>query len=507
MQKYLRTWSKMAAVAVLGAAVMLVNGHYAVAAPQDPTAKQDAPAKKQKQVKDNGEYDIYNDVIKDANPTAPNYKKLLTDLDTWTQKYPNTDYKDERNAYYVQGYAGAGQPGKALDAVKGLIDGDVPGVKAKLTSGPLILPTLVLAVVSAQQIASTGSPTPDQLAIGDKVSHVLLDYAKEWFVAANKSPGLTDDQWAQGLKQMQDTANGALLQIALYPGLSILKPNPKDGPTCAKAEPAFIKALQDRPDSGQIALQVANTFFCQRAGSPDKLQQAVFEYARAVVEPQGPPFGLDAANQKTFDDFLTRTYTSLHGSKDGLVELKEMAKNSPLPPAGFKIKTAGEIALEEQAKFQKDNPQLAMWMGIEGQLSGDGGPAYFEGTLKDADVHGDGAKALKGKVVGMLLKPPDKPAKPTACNPNELLVAINLPNQTGDVAKVKLHLENWALKGKVENGTDVQWDGVPSAFTKEPFLLTMDVADKTKLDVATTACPPPPAKKSAAPAAKKKGGE
>ena len=186
-----------------------------------------------------------------------------------------------------------------------------------------------------------------------------------------------------------------------------------------------------------------------------------------------------------------------------------MAKNSQVPPAGFKIKTAGEIAIEQQADFQSKNPQLAMWMGIEGQLSGDAGPTYFEGALKDADVHGEnGAKALKGKVVGMLLKPPDKPAKPTACNPNELLVAINLPNQTGDVAKVKLHLENWALKGKVENGTDVQWDGVPSAFTKEPFLLTMDVADKTKLDVATMACPPPPpAKKSVAPAAKKKGGE
>ncbi|MGA2194022.1 MAG: hypothetical protein ABSH40_02045 [Bryobacteraceae bacterium] len=507
MQKYLRTWSGTAAVALLGAAVVLVNAHYAVAAPQDAAAKQGAPAKKQKQVKDNGEYDIYNDVIKDANPQGANYKKLLTDLDTWTQKYPNTDYKDERDAYYVQGYGGTGQPGKALDAVKGLIAGDVPGIKEKLTSAPLILPTLVLAVVSATQIASAGSPTPDQLDTGAKVAHVLLDYAKEWFVTANKSPGLTDDQWAHGLKQMQDTANGALLQIALYPGLSILKPNPKDGPTCAKAEPAFIKALQDRPDSGQIALQLANTFFCQRALSPDKLQQALFEYARAVVSPPGLPFGLDAANQKTFDDFLKSTYTRLHGSDEGLAGLKEMAKNSPVPPAGFKIKTAGEIALEEQVKFQKDNPQLAMWMGIEGQLSGDGGPAYFEGTLKDADIHGDnGAKALKGKVVGMLLKPPDKPAKVAMCNPNELLVAINKPDQTGDTAKVKLHLAT-ALKGKVDNGTDIQWDGVPSAFQKDPFLLTMDVEDKAKMDVATTPCPPPPAKKSAVPAAKKKGGE
>jgi hypothetical protein len=88
-----------------------------------------------------------------------------------------------------------------------------------------------------------------------------------------------------------------------------------------------------------------------------------------------------------------------------------------------------------------------------------------------------------------------------------LLVAINKPDQTGDVAKVKLHFYDFALKGKVDNGTDVQWDGVPSGFTKDPFLLTMDIADKTKLEVATTPCPPPPAKKSAAPAAKKKGGE
>jgi hypothetical protein len=64
-----------------------------------------------------------------------------------------------------------------------------------------------------------------------------------------------------------------------------------------------------------------------------------------------------------------------------------------------------------------------------------------------------------------------------------------------------------AIKGKVDNGTDIQWDGVPSAFQKDPFLLTMDVDDKAKLDVAVTPCPPPPAKKSAAPAAKKKGGE
>jgi len=507
VQKYLRTWSGAVVATMLGAAVMLMNAHFAVASAQD-APKQDTPAKKAKAVKDQQEYDIYNDVIKDANPTGPNYKKLLTDLDTWTQKYPNTDYKDERIAYYVQGYAGGGQPTKALDAVKGLIGGDLPGLKTALTSPSLILSTLYFSVASALQAASAGNPTPDELDTGSKVAHLLLDYSKEWFSPDNKDVVMTDANRTQGLKTMQDAANGALLQITLYPGMSILKPSPKDAPTCAKAEPAFIKALQDRPDSGQIALQLANTFFCQRAVSPDKLQQSVYEYARAVVSAQGAPWGLDATNQKAFDTFLTNTYKALHGTDEGLSDLKEQAKASPLPPAGFRIKTSSEIAMEQQAKFQKDNPQLATWMGIEGQLSGDNGQAFFDGSLKDADVHGDGgAKALKGTVIGMMTKVADKPSKPATCNPNELLVAIPLPGQTADTAKVKLHLDT-ALKGKVDNGTEVQWDGVPSVFTKDPFQLTMDILDKSKIDVAVTACPPPPAaKKSAAPAAKKKGGE
>jgi hypothetical protein len=490
-------------LAVLGAAVMLMNAHYAVASPQD------AQAKKAKAVKDTGEYDIYNDVIKDANPQAPNYKKLLTDLDTWTQKYPNTDYKDERTAYYVQGYGGTGQAAKALDAVSGLIGGGVAGLKSSLGSASLILPTLVLAVASVAQDAGTGNPTPAELETGTKVSNLLLEYAKDWFVPANMPSGLTADQWALGLKQMQDTANAAHLQIALYPGLSILgRPTAsKDPAVCAKAEPALVKAVQDWPDSGQIALQLANTLFCQRA-TAEKLQQSLYEYARAVVLAPVPPMGLDPVKQQqTFDDFLKRTYTTVHGSDEGLAELKESAKNSPLPPAGFKIKTAGERAIEQQAEFAQKNPQLAMWMGIEGQLS-EGGTAYFEGQLKDTDIKGEkGARALKGTVVDALVKTADRPAKSTNCNPNVLLVAIPLPGQTGDVAKVKLQMLNGTLKGKVEKGADVQWDGVPSAFTKEPFLLTMDLEDKTKVDVATTACPAPAPARKGAPAAKKKGGE
>jgi hypothetical protein len=95
----MKTIIGMAAVAALGLVVMTTTAHYARAQ----AAAAQAPAgKKAKAVKDTGEYDIYNEVIKDS--TQPNAaKKFLTDLDTWTQKYAETDFKDVRMMYYVPG--------------------------------------------------------------------------------------------------------------------------------------------------------------------------------------------------------------------------------------------------------------------------------------------------------------------------------------------------------------------------------------------------------------------
>lgn len=73
---------------------------------------------------------------------------------------------------------------------------------------------------------------------------------------------------------------------------------------------------------------------------------------------------------------------------------------------------------------------------------------------------------LAGKLVG---------AKP-ACRPRELLVAITQPG----VAEIQIKLDK-TLSGKPEPSAEFRWEGVPSAFTAEPFLLTMD-ADAAKID-------------------------
>jgi hypothetical protein len=502
VQKHMRTMVGTAAVAALGLVVMTTTAQFAraqaAAAAQPPAA-----GKKAKAVKDTGEYDIYNEVIKDsaANPLAP--KKLLTDLDTWTQKYPDTEFKDVRGMYYVQGYAANNDAGKALDAAKPLVDKGIDGLKEGLDNPGPVLNLLFLTARAGAALAATGTPTPEQLATGTKGSQLLMEFGKTYFVKENKPANMTDAQWADGLKQVSDQAEGTLFQIALFPGASTLKKNPSDAANCAAAEGGLRKTMEQYPESGVVAAQMAAALRCQQTTSPNKVPQAIYMYARAVVLPVGPPAGLDAANQKTLDDYLKKIYTSVHGSDEGLADLKAMALKSPLPPADFKIKTASEISAEAEKEFVTKFPQLAVWMGVKRQLTDTEGQQYFESSLKGTAMAGEnGAKLLKGKLLE---------AKP-ACRPKELLVAIPLPTQTGTLVPeitIKLvddQMRPLALTGKPETGGEIQFNGAPSAFTKDPFMLTLDSqkSDIEGLTMTPCAAAPAPVRK-AAPPAKKKG--
>ena len=56
-----------------------------------------------------------------------------------------------------------------------------------------------------------------------------------------------------------------------------------------------------------------------------------------------------------------------------------------------------------------------------------------------------------------------------------------------------------ALTGKPDTGAavEIQWEGVPSAFTKEPFMLTMDTEKAKITGLNLTPCAAAPVKKAA----------
>jgi hypothetical protein len=496
VHKYVKNIIETAAVAALGMVVLTATAHFAGAQAAAPAAQ--APAgKKAKAVKDTGEYDIYNEVIKDslANPPAP--KKFLADLDSWTQKYPTTDFKDQRGMYYVQAYAANNEAGKAIDAAKPLVDEGIDGLKEGLDNDGSVLQTLFLTARAAAALASTGSPTPDEAATGLKAAQLLADFGKVFFAPEKKAANMSAADWAAGLKQIEDQAQLTQFTFALAPATSALKANPKDPATCAAAEPLFITASQQYPNAGALAQQLATVTRCQQTKDPTKVQQALYYYARAAVDPVGGVGGLDEKSQKALDDYTKTIYTTIHGSDEGLADLKALAAKSPTPPADFKVKTASEIAAAAEEEFRTKNPRLAMWMSIKGQLADTNGQQYFDDQLKEHDMSGEnGAKLLRGTLLE---------AKP-ACRSKELLVAIPMPNATGaPVAEVTLKLDA-PLTGKPETGVEILFNGVPEAFTKEPFMLTMGSA-KDKIDgLNITPCAAAPAKK-APPTAPKKGGE
>ena len=454
-----RTLTGVAVFAAVGASIFL-------AAPPDAHAQ--APAAAQKKYKDNGEYNVFNDVVKDIQ--ANNSAKAVTDLDTWTQKYPESDYKDDRLYYYMQAYSKANppQPGKVVDYGAQLMMKDLKTTFSDPQQGPgMVVSILYLVTASAPAIPN---PTPDQMALGEKAAHELLDYLPTFFAADKKPANTTDQAWTQARTQLETAAKKSLIAISLIPGNQDMAKKPPD---CVGAEDAYKKGLLVYPDSAMHAYQLAQAFRCQQKDNPDKIPQAIYEFERAAVI--DPTLG-GGADAKKIQDFADNAYITVHGSADGLDQLKQQAKSSPLPPAGFTIKTATQIAQEKEQQFEQSNPQLALWMKIKGQLADTNGDQYFTDQLKNSAV-----PQLRGTLVE---------AKPE-CRPKELLVAVPLPDAQQPLrAEITLKLD-MPLTGKPDLNKEFHWEGVPSAFTKDPFMLTMDT-EKAKIDgLTTTPCAAP----------------
>ena len=433
-------------------------------------------AETQKKVKDQGEYDIYNQAIKDAADPA----KQIADLDTWNQKYPDSEYKDDRVYLYMQACLKMNppQPAKVLEYGGQLMSKDLDAIfngpaAGQLAGLPIKLTMLNVLYSVAFNAAGLPDPTADQLALGDKAAHQLLEFAPKYFTPENRPASQTDAAWNAARSDVVGKAKAAMIAIALKPGLAAQAK--KD---CPGQESASAKALADYPDSGAAAYQLGSALIICDRTNPEKVSQALWEFARALsLDPAKS--GLEAKDLPGIEAYLKKIYISVHGAEDGLDQLKWQAAAAATPPAGFRIKTATEIAAEKEAEFKEKYPQLAMWMGIKGQLADINGEQYFQGQLKDTAV-----PKLKGALVD---------AKP-ACHPRELLVAVPLPDaQKLYPAEITLKLDK-PMAGKPDPDAEFQWEGVPAAFTKDPFMLTMDT-ETAKLDgLKTTPCTTPATK-------------
>src|SRR5579883_1861150 len=187
---------------------------------QTPAAAPAAAAAKQKAVKDQGEFEIYNQAIKDAS----NPQKEIQDLDTWAQKYPDSDFKDDRLYMYMQAYSTMQppQPQKVIEYGQQLMSKDLNTVFPGSAGGRNIL-TVLFQV--AWNVAALPNPTQDQLALGEKAAKQLLDFAPKYFVAENKPQGTSDADWNKARTDIEGRAKTALVAITLAPANQALAKN------------------------------------------------------------------------------------------------------------------------------------------------------------------------------------------------------------------------------------------------------------------------------------------
>ena len=401
----------------------------------------------QKKVKDQGEYDIYNAVSKETDPN-----KQIQLLQQWKEKYPDSDYKEERAAMVAQDYATLGKPAEAIKAAQ-----DV------LAANPKSLRALVIIVNNAR---SVNPPTAESLNAGEQAANTLLSS-----IDSMKPENVKDADWTTAKTQIEQISQTTLGWVKMTQ-----KQN-------EAAEASFRKVLQANPKNGQVSYWLGTVLYAEKKYAP-----SLFEFARAAVL-TGEGALPDAARQGA-EQFLQRAYKGYHGSDEGLDNLKKLAASAALPPDDLKIASVTDIAAgQQQAEedFLKAHPDIKLWRILRDALKADGGEKYFTDNVKDALIppqEGD-FKMFKGKVVSME-------------NPKEIVLAVDdSDGPTGDATLVF----DTAIKGKLDPGAEISFAGAPQSFTKDPYNLKFSVDRKnvTGLPTGPAAAPVrrPPAKKPA----------
>ncbi len=284
-------------------------------------------------VKDQGEYDVMTAISKEQDPT-----KRLVLLDQWKDKYPDTQFKQNRDIQYIQTYS------------------------------------------QAANAAMVPNASGETVAAGQKAANYILENADTLFGSDRKPAQVTDQQWADARKDSLTTAQNTLISIAV---------NKKD---FAGAETEYKKRLALTPDDASISYLLGTVI--QQQKKVERYPEVIYDYARAVSL-TGPGAWKDEAAKKTTDAYLTKMYTNYHGSVDGLPDVKAKSVLTPLPPADFNIESITEISTRANSNadaFAKQFPEIMLWRGLKDALVSKGDD-YFK-DMKGADVEN-----LKGKVV------------------------------------------------------------------------------------------------------------
>jgi len=150
-----------------------------------------------KRPKDDGETQVYSQVLKDENLPA----KQLQDLDAWSRRYPESDFKADRAVLYLQAYDKTGQSARVVQLGAQL-----------LRTQPLETPVQTLNVLYLTVKNARAAPGLDDAArrAVRNAARQLLAFTPTFFAADRRPPTLRESDWQQIRAYMESLARETL---------------------------------------------------------------------------------------------------------------------------------------------------------------------------------------------------------------------------------------------------------------------------------------------------------
>jgi len=383
-----------------------------------------------KNYKDRDEYELYSKITQTADPKAK-----LALLQTWQDKYPQSDFASDRNTLFMVTLSqlASSDPAsrqKLIDKSSEILSTDPKNFRANYfitLHGPA---------------AGGANPPADLVSKVETAAHGVIEGAAEAFDPAKKPANVSAEDFQKGKGQTEALGHNALAWAAA---------SKKDN---AAMESEYKASLQANPQQANVAAQYGKALIGEK-----KYPEGLFEYARAAQ--YDGPGALPPATRQQLMDYFNKAYKDFHGSDEGKDQMLAQAKTQALPPEGLQVTSAADLANKQadalNARIASD-PSFKIWYAVKQNVQ-DKGDAFFNEQVKDFELPGDAApsKTFSGTVVSV--------------DPSRVTLGIEDPTKPDATLEFSQPLPAAAME-KIKVGEKLDFSGIADSYVKEPYTLT-----------------------------------
>ena len=408
---------KILVTVVLGVAV-LAGAQSAQPAQSQPAAQpaQAQPAAPQSTapvIKDPAEYNAYVAATQSKDPAAE-----ISGLEAFLTQYPSSIMKNQALEILMSKYQESGNSPKTMDTAKKLVASDPNNVRA-----------LTLLAYFARIMAQNGDPNAKQLLVdAKKYGQQGLDNLPKFTKPDGTSP--------EDFKKMTDQ-----MSVVFHAAIGIACLQDKDY-ACSITH--LRAAVDGSPQDFSIVYPLTLSYLSQ---TPPDYQNGIWFAARAAaIAP--------AQAQAQIEKYARSQYVKFHQGDDGWPAILAAAKSNgpqvpiPLPP------TPADQAHAMAIATAPDKMDFAQWEFILGN-----------GAQADQDLVWTAIKGKAVQLAGTVIK----------ATATEFDIAGSLDDIDAKKADITLTFEAPIPARLIpKEGASIDFQGEPSAYTPNPFMMTME---------------------------------